>query len=277
MTYPRPWAGKTDLTSLLLLVSLVFANAPASAKSVWVFDTVHTNTGSYRYYITDDAIKLENTGNGGIAVAAAPKWKVSCFRPSEKLEFITDLKSFDHAAIFALMPKHAPRPIQIDPKLSRTVTLKELLCNEYEFPDGSKYWTPKELKTAPEATEVVARYFGTAWMTGGIPIRVFKGKSVKTAAQKKLDAERRKKSAVPWLNFKQLEMSSNERLAVDFTGWKKIPYKASDFEYPKGYRRTKDLKDVIISSQFRNEILDLARDFTSDNVDPGKKKKSGAK
>lgn len=276
MKLPRHRASKQYPTRFLLLVSLMLANEPASAKSVWVFDTLHTNTGSYRYYITDDAIKLVNTGNGGIVVATAPKWKVSCFRPGEKLEFITDLKSFDHAAIFALMPKHAPRPIQIDPKLARTATLKGLLCNEYEFPDGSKYWTPKELKTAPEATEVVARYFGTAWTTGGIPIRVLKGKSVKTAAQKKLDAERRKKSAVPWLNFKQLEMTSSERLVVDLTAWKKVPYKASDFEYPKGFRRTKDLKDVIISSQFRNEILDLARDFSSETSEKDKKKRPGA-
>lgn len=276
MKCPGYWPGRNPIRSLLLL-SLVFAVTPVFAKSEWVYDTLHTGSGSYRYYITDDAIKLENIGNGGITVASAPKWKVSCYRPAEKLEFITDLKSFDHAAIFALMPKRAPHLLQIDEKLARPATLKGLLCNKYEFPDGSTYWTPKELKTAPEVTEVVARYFGTPWMTGGIPIRILRGQVVMTTAEKKLAAERKKKSAVPWLNFKHLELTSNERLTVDFTGWKKVPYKAGDFEYPKGYKRTKDLKDVIISSQFRNEILDLAEDFTSETGEAQKKKKPGAK
>jgi hypothetical protein len=276
MIRSRHWASKKNPASFLLLVAFVLATAPALAKSEWVFDTLHMGSGSYRYYVTDDAIRLENTGNGGTSVAAAPTWKVSCFRPSEKLEFITDLKSFDHAAIFALIPKRAPQVVTITPKLAQAVTLKGLSCNKYELPGGAIYWTPKELKAAPEVAEVVARYFGTAAI-GGIPIRVLKGEVKLTPAEKKLNAERRKKSAVPWLNFKQLEITSDERLSVDFTGWKKIPYKASDFEYPKGYKRTKDLKDVIISSSFRNEILDLAKGFTSDIDEKDKKKKSGAK
>lgn len=63
------------LITLLLLLSFTttfaFA-APALAKAEWVFETLHNGSGSYRYYVTDDAIKLENTGNGGIAVCAAP-------------------------------------------------------------------------------------------------------------------------------------------------------------------------------------------------------------
>lgn len=272
----RHFATKRNQTSFLLLVSFMLAHAPALAKSEWVFDTLHMGSGSYRYYVTDDAIRMENTGNGGTSVAAAPTWKVSCFRPSEKLEFITDLKSFDHAAIFALVPKRTPQVVPIAPKLVQTVTLKELACNKYVLPGGAIYWTPRELKTAPEVAEVVARYFGTPDMPG-IPIRLLKGEVTMTPAEKKRDADRRKKSAVPWLNFKQLEVTSDERLSVDFVGWKKVPYKASDFEYPKGYKRTKDLKDVIISSSVRNEILDLAKGFTSDIDEKDKKKKSGAK
>lgn len=276
MKRPRHFATKRKQTGFLLLVSLMLANAPALAKSEWVFDTLHMGSGSYRYYVTDDAIRLENTGNGGTSVAAAPTWRVSCFRPSEKLEFITDLKSFDHAAIFSLIPKRTQLVVPIAPKLVQAVTLKQLPCNKYELPGGTTYWTPKELKTAPEVAEVMARYFGTPAMPG-VPIRVLKGEVTLTPAEKKLSAERRKKSAVPWLNFKQLEMTSDERLSVDFIGWKKVPYKASDFEYPKGYKRTKDLKDVIISSSVRNEILDLAKGFTSDIDEKDKKKKSGAK
>lgn len=269
---------------VLLMLSSAFAftftftftsATPALAKNEWVFETLHDGTGSYRYYVTDDAIKLENTGNGGIAVCTAPTWKISCFRPSDKLEFITDLKNFDKSLVMSTRPQQTPRPVTKS-KWLQAESLKGLSCDKILLPDGSINWTPKEMKTAPQVSEVVARYFNSANIPA-IPIQTLRAEVKLTPAQQKKDAERRKKSAVPWLNFKSMQRDDSARLIVELKDWKKVPYKASDFVYPKGYKRTNDLKDVIISAAYRNDLIDIAKDFTDAEAEKSKNKKPSDK
>ncbi len=265
---------KNLATVLLLLLSLALAE-PARAKEEWAFETLHTGSGAYRYSVTEDAIRIENKGNGGIAVATAPTWKISCYRPGDKLEFITDLKNFDRSLILAILPKHSTL-VAAKPKSTSEVLLKGLPCNRLKMEDGSTYWIPKGIKGAAQIPEVIARYFNTANISG-IPIRIEDPEVKLTEQEKKRKIERHKKTAVPWLNFSQMERDTSERVKVEFTGWKKVPYKASDFEYPKGYKRTNDLKDVIISTAYRNDLIDLAKDFASGSSNEQKQKKSGGK
>lgn len=283
MRQAQHWAERQSsaaLITLLLTLSFVFVftfafAAPALAKNEWVFETLHTGSGSYLYYVTDDAIKLENTGNGGIAVCTAPTWKISCFRPSDKLEFITDLKNFDKSLILSILPQHTPFAVTKS-KWLQAESLKGLLCDKILLPDGSIYWTPRGIKTAPQISEVVARYFNSANIPA-FPVQTLRAEVKLTPAQQKKDAEKRKKSAVPWLNFKTMDRNNSERLTVKLKGWKKVPYKASDFEYPKGYKRTNDLKDVIISAAYRNDLIDLAKDFTAAEAEKSKNKKPSDK
>lgn len=261
---------KNLATILLLCFSPALAEA-ALAREEWSFDTLHIGSGAYRYSVTEDAIRIENTGNGGIAVAAAPTWKISCYRPSDKLEFITDLKNFDRSLILSILPKHSTL-VAAKPKSSSAELLKGLPCNKLEMEDGSIYWIPKGIKGAPQIPEVIARYFNTANIPG-IPIRIQDPEIKLTEQQKLRRIEKRKKTAVPWLNFSHLERETSKQVRVEFTGWKKLPYKASDFEYPKGYKRTKDLKDVIISTAYRNDLIDMAKDFASGSSEEQKQKK----
>jgi hypothetical protein len=103
-------------------------------------------------------------------VASAPTWKISCYRPGDKLEFITDLKNFDRSLILAILPTHSTL-ITAKPKSTSEELLKGLPCNRLKFGDGSIYWTPKGIKGAPQIPEVLARYFNTANISG-IPIRI---------------------------------------------------------------------------------------------------------
>ncbi len=258
---------------LVALLSALTLPAPAMAKTEWRFDVLHVGSGAYRYYVTDDAIRLENTANGGITVAAAPTWRVSSFRPSDKLEYITDLKNFDASLILSIIPKNAPTA-SAKPKLIEVEQLRGLPCNKYLLASGSIYWSPKDLKVAPQVSEVVARYFSTSSVMP-LPVRILQAKLKISQAQAKKIEERKKKSAVPWLNFSNMAKTENERLGVDLTAWKKVPYKPSDFEYPKGYKRANDLKDVIISAAYRNDIMDLAKDLTKD-IDVSKQKIPGS-
>jgi len=261
-------------TVILLSLSPALAES-AMAREQWSFQTLHNGSGAYNYSVTEDAIRIENTGNGGIAVASAPTWKISCYRPGDKLEFITDLKNFDRSLILAILPTHSTR-VAAKPKSTSAELLKGLPCNRLKMEDGSTYWVPKGIKGAPQIPEVVARYFNTANISG-IPLRIEEAEVKLTEKQKKRRIERSKKSAVPWLNFSHVAKETSERVKVEFIGWKKVPYKASDFEYPKGYKRTKDLKDVIISTAYRNDLIDLAKDIASGSSDEQKQKKSGGR
>lgn len=281
MTKAQHWVDQKSSAALhWLLLMLSFAltlasDAPALAKAEWVFETLHNGAGSYRYYVTDDAIRLENTGNGGITVSAAPTWKISCYRPSDKLEFITDLKNFDKSLILSILPQHKPFAVTKS-KWLQAESLKGLSCNKILLSDGSIYWTPREIKTAPQISEVVARYFNSANIPA-FPVQTLRAEVKLTPAKQKKDADRRKKSAVPWLNFKTMDRNNSERLMVKLKGWKKVPYKASDFEYPKGYKRTNDLKDVIVSAAYRNDLIDIAKDFTAADAEKSKNKKPSGK
>ena len=147
-------------TVILLSLSPALAES-AIAREQWFFQTLHTGSGAYNYSVTEDAIRIENTGNGGIAVASAPTWKISCYRPGDKLEFITDLKNFDRSLILAILPTHSTR-VAAKPKSTSAELLKGLPCNKFEMEDGSTYWIPKGIKAAPQIPEVIARYFNTA-------------------------------------------------------------------------------------------------------------------
>src|SRR6185369_15727776 len=104
---------RDEKCTLLLSLMIAFTSTvvPAYAKGTeeWVIGTVHPSTGNYLYYITENAIRVENTGNGGIVIAKAPTWRVSCFRVSDKLEYTTELNNFDASAIFSIIPKHSLR------------------------------------------------------------------------------------------------------------------------------------------------------------------------
>ncbi len=67
---------------------------------------------------------------------------------------------------------------------------------------------------------------------------------------------------VPWLSFKGIKVAAAGNLTVDLKSWKKIEYKAGDFEYPKGYKQTRDLKEVIISKEYRDVIKGLVDDLS---------------
>ena len=267
----------------LTLFCAAFLAAPSPAREAaateWVIDNLHIGTGTYVYYLSENAVRIDNTGNGGIVVAKAPEWRVSCFRPKDKLEFTSALKDFDASTIFAFVPKRNRKAMIYDCKDTTIETVKGLKCIRYNFPDHKKMWAVADLKSAPQVSETVSRYFSNMDV-GTVPIRIMNPApeaphavsrydvAETPAAQAKLAArlkakkdDRAVKSAVPWLNFNNLKFDHSERLVTDLVSWKKVPFKESDFDYPKGYKQTRDIKDVIISEENRQELMDLVDDL----------------
>ncbi len=251
---------------LLLAWLLTVPAAATEPQPVWVFDCEHFGTGKYRYMVAPSAIKIINTANGGIALAKAPTWRVSCFRESEKLEWTAPLSNFDESAISSYIDvpsKREPKRFTILGK----ETLLGLKCLKCKLSDNRVVWVAEEVHAAPQTTETVARYFNYP-SSGGIPLRVI---DPSTSPQKErlkpeeLEKRRQREKfakQVPWLSFKGIKVAAAGNLTVDLKSWKKIEYKAGDFEYPKGYKQTRDLKEVIISKEYRDVIKGLVDDLS---------------
>jgi len=238
------------MKSIFLSLACLFAvTSPALAVDAeWVLTTAHDKTGRHIYYISQDAIKVDCIDNGAVMVARAPAWLVSCSRKQEKLEFKSPLKDFNLSAIFAMVQRKNPKPDGIQ-MLKGTENLKGLPCRRYITPDGDTCWTPVDLKVAPQIPELLARYFGKS-NCAAVIVRQFNSRNA--PAPKKAEFK-----AVPWMDYSSVDIHSDKNLTTDLISWKRVPYKASDFEYPKNYKQTKDVKDIIVSGRTRQVIKDL--------------------
>lgn len=255
-----------SILPVLLTWLLTFQPVAAETQQVWVFDCNHLGIGKYRYMVAPSAIKVINTANGSIAMAKAPTWRVSCFRESEKLEWTSPLSKFDKSAISNLIVAPSKR---VETKY--TILAKEKLlglkCLKCRLIDKRVVWVAEEVHAEPQTTETVARYFNYP-SSGGIPLRVMEPPaSGKKVGVKPKELEKRKQreelaKQVPWLSSKGMEMETAGKVSVDLNSWKKVEYKASDFEYPKGYKQTRDLKEVIISREYRDALKGLVDDLS---------------
>jgi hypothetical protein len=96
--------GTKVVLALFLTLSSGFCRATYAAPkadTVWIFDCQQFGSGKYRYFVAPNAIKIINTSNGGVVMAKAPDWKVSCFRDSEKIEWQGALDHFDPSSMLS--------------------------------------------------------------------------------------------------------------------------------------------------------------------------------
>lgn len=240
-------------------------HSTAKSESVWVLDCVHFGTGKYRFFVWRDALKIVGFGNGAVALTKGPEWKVSYFRDSDKLEFTSPLAELDASVLSSLVKK---KPAKRSSKC--TFVGKEKYCNlpclEYKLSGNHIYCVPEGMKTAPQVSEMFSKYFGF-YLIDGVPVRIFKlqpAKSTAPPSREDVEAARERQEkdklakAIPWLSVENLKgKKSDSDKILTLTSWKKVAFKASDFEYPKGYKQTKDPKQVIFSKQQRAVLDDL--------------------
>ncbi|MBS1998229.1 MAG: hypothetical protein JSS86_18020 [Cyanobacteria bacterium SZAS LIN-2] len=244
--------------ALLGTVGLSAAEAatPADKRSEWIVSNIHVGSATFVYSLSEKAVRIENTGNGGIVVSKAPTWRVSCYRPGDKLEYSSELKKFDASAIFSFVPRHNAPLFPASSLVVGSETIKGLKCRRITLPDQKVVWTVADLKSAPQVSEVVSRYFSNV-NVGQVPIRIMNPPLTPLELKKVAASAKSGKSTVPWMNFKSLTFNPHQRLVTDLVSWKKVPYKDSDFDYPVGYKQTRDIKDVIFSASNRQELMEL--------------------
>ncbi len=250
--------GTKVVLALFLTLSSGFCRATYAAPkadTVWMFDCQQFGSGKYRYLVAPDAIKIINTSNGGVVLTKAPDWKVSCFRESEKIEWQSTLDYFDPSSMLSNKTKTKPKKKAKFTVLGRDKLLG-LSCLKYQLNDGSIFWVAEGLKTVPQVNDMVSRYFRTPAIEA-IPLKILRPEQAVAKATQKSEDRAKLQKAIPWLSVKNLRGKPSDNCYLYLTAWKKIPYKDSDFEYPKGYKRTENLKEVIVSQKNRQALEDL--------------------
>jgi hypothetical protein len=243
---------------LSLALSSTFCLAAYGAPkndTVWMFDCQHFGSGKYRYLVAANAIKITNLSNGGVVLSKAPNWKVSCFRDSEKLEWQGELDRFDLSS--ALSTRTRTKAMG---KANFEVLGKEKLlglnCLKYQLRDGSIFWVAEGLKTPPQVNEIASRYFHTPAIEA-IPLKIVKREKVVATTTPRSEDRAKLQKAIPWLSVKNLRGKPSDNCYAFLTEWKKIPYNDSDFDYPKGYKQTEDIKEIVVSQKNRQALEDL--------------------
>ncbi len=131
-----------------------------------------------------------------------------------------------------------------------------LKCLKYQINDGSIIWVAEDLKTAPQINDLVTRYFRTPAVEA-IPIKNFRPEKAIAKATPQSISKAKLQKDIPWLSVKNFRGKPSDNCYINLTAWKQIPFKESDFAYPKSYRRTENLKEIILSQKSRQALEDL--------------------
>ncbi len=87
------------LSALILGISNVpsSSNAALAAgnKTEWILTEICPDTGTHIVYITHDAAKIVSYKYGYHVSISAPTWLVYCYRPKEKVEWVSKLDAFN--------------------------------------------------------------------------------------------------------------------------------------------------------------------------------------
>lgn len=219
--------------SAFAFASVAFAlssGSPASAKSEWVLEQHHHQSGYNTFYFTDDAIKVYAKNFGFYIVSKAPDWNVNAFRLDDKI-----ICSMPRAKYYAFQHFYPEKNPINDGKPIGTETVWSVVCKQYTGVYHDDWVAQFKGITRPVWDLISAHY--KAQRVEGINL-----KSVKKAK-----AEPKRKLSQLW----DEEVDSGVRLQT--LKLKEIPFRASDFAIPSGYRVAKDLRQIMTSKESRRE------------------------
>ncbi len=225
----------------------------AETEPVWIFECEHFGSGLYRFYVAKEAIKVESLSSGVVTLAKAPQWRVSCFNRSLKEEWTGSLPAFNPGSL-AIAGKNIPLSVS-DYTVVGEENLKGLRCKICRFADNTRVWTPVELKTSPQCAMLVSRFFNLP-RSQFVLVRSFRTYAPARVTEKSIDKAQLRKS-IPWLKFDLPRDNLAGHAALDLKKWWRAPYKAGDFEYPTGYKKVSDIKEILISREQRKDIEGL--------------------
>jgi len=252
-----PILAKISFSPVLVLLSIAVTYSscsPVSAKTEskppaeWLLVQDEDSCGRNTLYVSHDAVKIINNRLGCHLVAKAPDWKVHCFQPRDKSEWIGKMEDFSGGAMFN--PYFLPtRPEVVPLHPLGTLTARGLTYKKYSTKNGFLF-VADDIPVAPKAVELLLRLYNSP-SVAALPLY----SSTYLSGGSKIS-----RAADPSVNLGITDdLRSGLRVNLATASCKKIPYKAADFELPTNYKRCTTLVSVTLSgdskSQF-NEMLD---------------------
>ncbi len=223
---------KTGLKWLLLLSLFAFTLAAHSAplpRPAWLAQMQHRQLGQYRVYIAQDAIKMDNISAGYQVLSKAPDWDIITFRNDDKMLNRVKRANFYRGNSYV--------PVDDKPNKSRIRQIAigyidklkaNIFSNGYE-----DFWLIESLGLAPEVCALPQVEFSTKPLSG-LLVRytvALSGHEVPDKARPEFDSH------------------DGKHVFVITNSIKSVPYKASDFAVPVGYKNEPNREHVLTSKQ----------------------------
>lgn len=262
---------KSQLLNAAILITLtgcsISPGASAEPADIWVLNQHGEEQGNTTIYISQDAVKVDNKEHGCQLLTRAPDWKVHCFRPREKVEWVGELSQFNGIMMvnpFALPQKQGTKNLVAIGKGS----INGLKYTKYRTQRSDKdlLLTADDIQVDARGAEFLARLFYVPFRPNVPLYRLTDRGKGETHVEDK----------PKWIDLnsmKDLRGGMVTKLAT--TGWHKEPYNASTFAIPQGYKRINDIIQISYSKHDKSQVNDMINDigFTSVTSTPAGVKK----
>jgi hypothetical protein len=264
------------LVFVLVLFFQCTSVAVFAAPQEWVLEQKQ-EANYLKVWLTEKAIAIATEPMGCHFVVKAPDYKVHCFRPKEKVEWIGEIADFNSIVLTSpwasIDPKQERRKIAKE-ALSKRVKVGEskicgLKCSKYLVRNTESY-ACDEILVADPILDFYKRLVFSPRL-GSLPLRCYSY----TRGQ---DLKRLPKSMSFQIDDSMLaDLRSGKLLKLDTTSCKKIPYNPKDFAVPAGLKRKVDLIEVSYSPGQRDQIESMMDNIVFESKigrDPSQSKSS---
>lgn len=239
--------------TVLTFGNLVFSALSADAKTgkkEWILHQVSDMGGATVIYVADDAVRVTTEKLGCNLLCRAPDWKVHCYQPQDKLEWIGDLSLFSGIVMgnpYAL-PK-TPRAIPWRVVGSGDFQgLKYSKCRSRLY-GNSLLCTADDIPLAPKAAEFLSRLYTMPVITN-VPVV---GSAKRAGAALRVDKGNLNKNDYDCAS----DLRNGEVQFLRTVSWKLLPYNSSDFAPPKNFKRVSDIIQVTFSADKKDQLGDM--------------------
>lgn len=215
----------STLASVGICLSFSFIAAAGAQPAEWLVVQKHECKTDAVIHVTHDAVKLESKVLGCTLLTRAPDWKVHCYRPAEKIEWIGDMKQF--SGMVMSNPYALPKPTLKSPALRCTgeTELNGMKCRIYSGL-SSEVFCADAISVDPMVVQFFNRLYGTP-LAPSIPLyeRTYK-RTDRSPIRRKTH----------WIDTSVgSDLRGGRLVKLTTSDCKQISYNAKDFEVPRGY------------------------------------------
>lgn len=239
--------------AVLTVCSFVLSSDRAVARSgkrEWILHQASDMGGATVMYVTDDAIKVRTEKLGCHLLCRAPDWKVHCYQPQDKLEWIGDLSLF--SGIVMGNPYALPKiPMALPSKVVGSGDFQDLKYTKHAsgFYRTSLLCTADDIPLAPKAAEFLSRLYTLPIITN-VPVFC---STKRAGASLRVDKGNINKNDYDCAS----DLRKGEVLFLRTVSWKSLPYNSADFALPKNCKRVSDIIQVTFSSDRKDQLGDM--------------------